>query len=364
MPLLLSASLRAVDPRQQPSEKAARTSEKPHRGARRRPHVDHGLRPRGCGARGRQAAHAREPSSSTRRRRQRGRRHARDDGDGRAAPLRPEPPAPAVVVEEHLHLLLPDGLLLEEAVRHGVHEAPVGAQQAPAAHVGALHDALRVSRRAAAHVVGYGVPVVHVPPGPEEQAKFVLGHPVLVDHLEGQLAHALEVVRGAHGDLAPAEAELLGHATAEEHHELLEEPLPRGKAAVLVRRGVGEGREAADAVAPREDGHFAHVVVAREQGRAGVARLVEGHVGARAVVGVARAPEADLHLLQGRVHVRLADQRAVAACGADGRLVHEGGELRAGEARGLAREGAEVHGGREPLALGVHLRGVRVGSEG
>ena len=178
-----------------------------------------------------------------------------------------------------------------------------------------------------------------------------LAHAVLRDHAAGDVRAALDVVGRARGDLA--EHELLRGAAAEQHrHRVLE--LGAGVQVLVLE---GQGQRPAEGAAAGDDRHLVDRVgapqhVAHER----VAALV---VGDRELLLLAHHPALALrtgqHAVDGGFELGVADALEVTAGGEERRLVHEVGEVGAGEPGRATGQHVEADVGLERLALGVHL---------
>ena len=171
------------------------------------------------------------------------------------------------------------------------------------------------------------------------------------DHVAGHLGGALEVVAGAGGDVA--DDDLLGDAAAQEHGHVVDHLVARLQAPVLF----GDGQRIAQRLAAADDGDLVDGVCVVEQvAHQRVAALVVGDAAALLLVGdVPLALQAGDLALEGLVELLGADAALVAAGGQQGGLVHEVGEVCAGEATRELGDLLEVDGRCQRLALGVDL---------
>ena len=178
----------------------------------------------------------------------------------------------------------------------------------------------------------------------------VLAHAVLGDHAPGRLGGPLQVVGRAGGDVV--EADLLGHPAGQHVRQLVDDLLLLDHE--LVFGGQGDG--VAQRLPAADDGDLVH--------RVGVGQVVRHQRVAGLVIGgdelLLLGEEARLLLRAGddpqdRLFELLhLDDPLAPAGGQQGGLVHQVGQVGAGEARGLRGQGVEVDARGQRLALGVH----------
>ena len=180
----------------------------------------------------------------------------------------------------------------------------------------------------------------------------LLAHAVARDHLAGQLGGTLEVVARAGGDVVAEE--LLGRATGKQHGNLVEHAVAGLEEVVLL----GHLHRVAKRLATAHDRDLVHRVgVLEHVADKRVAALVEGDdaallLGDHAALALGARDDA----LHGLLDLVLADLLLVPARSEKGRLVHEVGEVRSGEARRDFGDRGKVHRALEGFVAGVNAQ--------
>ena len=186
---------------------------------------------------------------------------------------------------------------------------------------------------------------------PEGHRPELLGHAVLGDHLARELRGPLDVVAGARGDIA--DGDRLGHPPAQHHRDLVEHLAPGGEELVLhrEREGVAERPSAAD-----DADLVDRIGVGQHVSHERVTRLVVGDdplllVGDDAALALRAGDDPldrvlELHHVDGLLAVTRGQQR---------RLVHQVGQVGAGESGRASGQDLEVDVVTERLASGVDL---------
>ena len=184
----------------------------------------------------------------------------------------------------------------------------------------------------------------------EGQRAHRFAHAPLADHAAGEVGGALEVVAGAGGDVAGRD--LLGDAAAEQDADLVDQIVLRVVVLLVGRQRHGQ----AERHAARHDRHLVQRIGVRQQD---AEQRVTGLVNRGDLLLVLgddhRTPlGAHHHLVLGVLEVVHRDELLVLARRVERGLVHEVGEVRAGEADGAARQDLDVDiVGHRDLA-GVH----------
>ena len=180
----------------------------------------------------------------------------------------------------------------------------------------------------------------------------LLAHAIARDHLAGKLGGTLEVVARAGGDVLAEQ--LLCGTTGKQHGNLVEHAVAGLEEVVLLRHL----HRVAKGLATAHDRDLVHRVGVLEYvADKCVAALVEGD-DAPLLLGdhAALALGAGDNALHGLLNLVLADLVLVPARSEKGRLVHEVGEVRSGEARRDLGDGGKVHRALEGLVAGVHAQ--------
>ncbi|MPM31941.1 hypothetical protein SDC9_78498 [bioreactor metagenome] len=261
-------------------------------------------------------------------------------------------------LEDLLHLVAAQGLLLEQLAHQLVEHRPVLLQAVERLLMGTADQPGHLLVDDAGH--GLGVVALGAEVTAEERLGVTvaelhgadpLGHAVLGDHRPGRLGGLVDVVRGAGRRVV--EDQFLGRPATEHVRELVEQ-LAAGLG-VLVR--VGHHHRVAEGAATRQDGHLLHRVGAgHRRGDQGVAALVVGGDEPLVLVhqpgALLRAGDDPVDRL---VQRRVGDHRGVVTGGQQGRLVQHVGQVRAGEAGRTLRDGGQIDVRGHRLAGRVHL---------
>src|SRR3569833_854953 len=247
-----------------------------------------------------------------------------------------------------LELLFVDGLILDERLRHEVQLVERGRQDLPRSLVVALdhppHFHNESVRGDVRHlfVLGYAAPQEHFAGilGVSERTELVRQTP-LRDHVAREIGRPLDVVRSARRHRLGPEDQFFGNTAAKQRCNRTLEPALREAVAILFRQ---ELRDAQRATA-RDDGHFVYRVVLgdshTDDGMTGL--VISRHL----LLGLAHhhgAPLGAHHdLVLRTLELVHAHHALVGARGEQGGLVHEVGEVGAGEAWRTAGDIAWLH---------------------
>ncbi len=264
-----------------------------------------------------------------------------------------------LVVEQGLHGLALNGLALEQHLGHEVELVAAHVEDLLGAAVRLAHDALHLNVDPARGLLGV-VLVVSIVAAQEHlmlrlaehlRAE-LLAHAQARDHLARHLGRALQVVRGARGDVVAHE--FLGGAAAQEHGELVEH-LVLGLEEVVLGRQL---QRVAQSLTARDDRDLVHRIgMLQHVPHERMAALVVGDRAALCLGHHAglllRAGDHALHRLLDFVH---RDHGAVAARGEERGLVEQVRKVGAGESHGELGELVKPHVLVERLVLGVHAQ--------
>mmetsp|Transcript_8633 Transcript_8633/g.28659 ORF Transcript_8633/g.28659 Transcript_8633/m.28659 type:complete len:330 (+) Transcript_8633:51-1040(+) len=226
-------------------------------------------------------------------------------------------------------LVVVDGLLLDQPLRHRVQQRLVLGERAHAGLKRARHNLLHLLVDLRLHVgrrnLGLHQPVaLGRLPRDWAAAELVKGEAPLRNHPPRDAAHLLQVARRARRHLLQSKDELLRHPPAERDGELaLQVPL-RVEAGLEPLLGGREEGEASRSVGARDDCHLGHhVVVRRESAHDGVACLVVGDQPlARREGGACLLDHADGDAVDRVVDLLVPDLRLVPSRSDDRRLIH------------------------------------------
>ena len=251
-----------------------------------------------------------------------------------------------------------DRLAFEQNGRHQVHLVRVCGEHLFCRVVGLLHQARDLGVDGLGRLLGVigGIAVVASEEDlvirlAERLVPQFVGHAVVHDHLARLLGRALQVVRGARGDIAAEQ--LFGDATAQEHRQIVDHGSAADEELVLVRNGhrVAErhaarhDRDLMDRIGMLEqmpDQRMAGLMV-----RDGAARLL----GQDAVLALRSCHQT----FQRFIDLGHTDGILVAASREERGLVHEVHKIGAGHAARQLGDAHKVDVGAERLVLGVHL---------
>mmetsp|Transcript_40419 Transcript_40419/g.130352 ORF Transcript_40419/g.130352 Transcript_40419/m.130352 type:complete len:418 (+) Transcript_40419:362-1615(+) len=259
-------------------------------------------------------------------------------------------------------LVVVDGLLLNQPLRHRVQQRLVLGERAHAVLKRARHNLLHLLVDLRLHVgrrnLGLHQPVtLGRLPRHGAAAELVKGEAPLRNHPPRDAAHLLQVARRARRHLLLAKGNLLRDAAAERDGELRLEVALRVHAGLEPLLGGREEGEAARAVCARDDRHLCdQVVVGREEAHDRVAGLVVGDEAlAGGEGGARRLLHPDRHAVNRVVDLLVANLGRVLARRDDRRLVEQVCERRAREAGGPLGDDVEVELRGERLATRVYL---------
>src|SRR6266508_2857756 len=143
--------------------------------------------------------------------------------------------------ENLAQLPLADGLLLDQHVDHLVVNVTVSGEDLLCLQVRLVDQPPHLLVDLERHLLRVVLLVAEVAPeedvlllGPEDQRAEPVAHAVLAHHLAGELGRLLDVVGGSGGGVE--EPQLLGHATAQEHRQLVDHLGPGHQELVLDRQ--------------------------------------------------------------------------------------------------------------------------------
>mmetsp|Transcript_743 Transcript_743/g.2210 ORF Transcript_743/g.2210 Transcript_743/m.2210 type:complete len:654 (+) Transcript_743:52-2013(+) len=259
-------------------------------------------------------------------------------------------------------LVVVDGLLLDQPLRHRVQQRLVLGERAHAGLKRARHNLLHLLVDLRLHVgrrnLGLHQPVaLGRLPRDWAAAELVKGEAPLRNHPPRDAAHLLQVARRTRRHHVLPVDDLLDDAPRERDGELTLEVALRVEARGHLLLGGREEGEAARAVRARQDGHLGHLVVVRREGaHDGVARLVVGNEPLPLREGGAGLLDhADSDAVDGVVDLVVPDHRLVVARRHDRRLVEQVGQRGAREARRPLGDHHHVEVVGEGLAARVDL---------